>query len=221
MRRSLSLVACAGLLLLAGCAAKAPKPPAEPPPWTVSGPCVSSLDELPSTGLAPSRQSLWRGDFRTAAACLERSNAVEPVILLALDANSAQQDLDLFLHIGKDYLLGAAVTTLDASYQPLRRYAFDDFTARGNHFSLRLFPQPGSTPAAYVLIEVDREAHGSDLDRVTGQRVQSMWMAGGYMGSIADGIETQQRIAVRDTGKLSLHRVVEVSVEGSGGHGRR
>lgn len=219
MRRTLSLVACTSLLL-AGCASKAPKPPAEPPPWAASGPCASSLSELPETVLAPNRQALWHGDFRGTATCLEHSNAVEPVILLALDAHSAQQELDLFLHIGKDYLLSAAVTALDASRQPLRRYAFDDFTARGSHFSLRLFPQPDS-PAAYVLIAIDREAHGSNLDRVTGQRVQSVWMAGGYMGSIADGIEVQQRIAVRDTGKLSLHRVVEAPANGNGPRRRR
>lgn len=165
--------------------------------------------------LAPSKQALWRGDFRSAAACLERANTAEPVILLALDASSTQQELDLFLQIGKQYLLGAAVSTLDASRQPLRRYSFDDFTARGSHFSLRLFPQPGSA-AAYLLVEIDREAHGSDIDRISGQRVQSMWMAGGYMGSIADGVETQQRIAIRDTGQLSLHRVVEASAEGNG-----
>lgn len=217
MRRALSALACAGLWLLAGCAAKAPKPPAEPPPWTASSPCVSSLAELPATPLAPSKQALWRGDFRGAAACLERANAAEPVILLALDASSAQQELDLFLHIGKEHLLSAAVTLLDASHQPLRRHTFDDFTPRGSYFSLRLFPQPGSA-AAYLLIEIDREAHGSDIDRISGQRVQSMWMAGGYMGSIADGIETQQRIAVRDTGQLSLHRVVEAPADGSGRH---
>lgn len=208
MRRAHPALVCASLLLLAGCAAKAPKPPAEPPPWTASGPCVSSLSELPATALEPTKRWLWQGDFRDTAACLERSNAAQPVLLLQLDESSAQQELDLFLHIGKQYLLGASVSVLDASRQPLRRYAFDDFTGRGQHFSLRLFPQAGST-AAYVLIEIDREAYGSDIDRISGQRVQSMWIAGGYMGSIADGIEMQQRIAIRDTGQLSLHAVVE------------
>jgi hypothetical protein len=217
MSRALPAVACAGLMLLAGCAAKAPKPPAEPPPWTATGPCAASLAELPSTVLAPSKRALWQGDFRAAAACLEYSGTARPVILLALDEGSAQQELDLFLHIGSDYLLGAAVSLLDASRQPLRSHRFDDFTARGTHFSLRLFPQPGSA-ATYVLIEVDRAAHGSDLDRISGQRLQSVWMAAGYMGSIADGIETQQRIAIRDTGELSLHRVVEEA--GGGNTGR-
>lgn len=215
MSRALGALACMGLLLLAGCAAKAPKQPAEPPPWTASGACVSSVADLPATTLAPSKQTLWRGDFRSAATCLERANGAEPVILLALDAAAAQQELDLFLQIGKEFLLGAAVSTLDASRQPLRRYGFDDFTARGSHFSLRLFPQPGSA-AAYLLVEIDREAYGSDIDRISGQRVQSMWMAGGYMGSIADGYESRQRIAVRDTGHISLHRVVETAAEGKG-----
>ncbi|MBE5315242.1 MAG: hypothetical protein H4O13_07555 [Xanthomonadales bacterium] len=143
---------------------------------------------------------------------MKRDDAAEPVLLLQLDESSAQQELDLFLHIGKEHLLGASVSVLDASRQPLRRYAFDDFTGRGQHFSLRLFPQADSS-AGYLLIEIDREAYGSDIDRISGQRVQSMWMAAGYMGTIADGIEVQQRIAIRDTGQLSLHPVIEAPPE--------
>lgn len=207
-------LACAGLLLLAGCAANAPKPPAEPPPWAATGPCASSLAELPAAALAPGKQALWRGDFRKTAACLEREATAEPALLLQLDEVSAQQELDLFLHIGRDYLLGASVSVLDASRQPLRRYGFDEFTARGDYFSLRLFPQADSL-AAYLLIQVDRDANGSGIDRISGQRVQTMWVAGGYMGSIANGIETRQQIAIRDTGLLSLHRVVEAPARGS------
>lgn len=220
MRQVFSAACFVGLLLLAGCAGKAPKPPPEPPPWKATTPCVSALAELPRIPLLPNKQTLWHGDFRTIAACLERSNANHPVILLALDAESAQQELDLLLHIGKDYLLGAAISVLDEAHQPLRNHAFDDFTRRGSHFSLRLFPQPGRF-AAYVLIEVDDEAHGSDIDRISGRRIQSMWMAGGYMGSIADGTESRQRIAIRDTGHLSLLRVIEASDETTDGRRRR
>jgi hypothetical protein len=71
------------------------------------------------------------------------------------------------------------------------------------------------------LIEIDRNAHGSGIDRISGQRVQSMWIAGGYMGAIADGIETQQQIAVRDTGHLSLHRVEEEPAQANRQQSRR
>jgi len=220
MRQALSALICAGPLLLAGCATNTPKRPAEPPLWTASGPCAASLAELPVTELAPSKRALWRGDFRSAAACLEQASTAEPVILLALDAASAQRELDLFLHIGKEYLLGASVKVLDASRTPLRHHGFDEFVARGSYFSLRLFPRPGSS-ASYPLSEIDRTAHASGTDRITGQRVQSMWIAGGYMGAIADGIEPQQQIAVRETGHLSLHRVEEEPAPASRQQSRR
>jgi len=208
-------------LLLVACAGNPAKPAPEPLPWAAQGACSGTIAALPRTALQPSKSALWRGEFRDAASCLRNSDGPEPAMLIALDESLAQQDLDLVLHIGKQFLLGAAVQVLDADLRPISAFGFDDFTARGSMFSLRLFaPAEGLVPA-YLLIRVDPDARGTDFDRISGQRMTTVWMAGPYMGSVSDGTESRQRVAVRDTGMLSLHRVAADAPPSPADQGRR
>jgi len=154
----------------------------------------------------PGKETLWQGEFREVAACLAESGSAEPAVLVALGEQGAPSELDLHLHLGKDYLLGARVDILDRAFGVIESHRFDDFTQRSQHFSLRLFRRPDADAPAYLLVRVDQDARNSRLDLVTGQRFATMWVAGGYMGHYADGTESRQVVSIRDTGRISLHR---------------
>lgn len=198
--------ALAAALLLCACAAPRQRMPPEPAAWVANAPCESSTAQLSADVIDPAKEILWQGEFRHAAVCLAESGSAQPVILLALGDGHALTEIDLHLHLGQDYLLGARVEVLDRAFHPLQSHRFDDFTQRSHHFSLRLFLPLDIEPAAYLLLRVDPDASNSHLDLVTGQRFATMWMAGGYMGHYADGTESRRVIAIRDTGRISLHR---------------
>lgn len=196
-------VCLASLVCLMACSGTTTRTPVEPLPWVAGEDCADSAAQLASVPMPTTQQPIWKGEFRDVATCLRSGNQVEPVLLLDL-RQIKPVSLDVQLDLHGQVLLGARVRLLDDQFNTQQDKVFDDFTQRPDHFSLRIYPQANAGDAAYLLIGPDPQAIGGQLDLISGRRVVSVWAGGGYMGAVADGVEDQQRIGIRDAGELSV-----------------
>jgi len=196
-------VAAALAVLLAGCAGSGP--PKEPSAWTPTAACVSHPAELAPTPLRMQAGVLsFRGEFRDLAACVQSADVPEPVVLFLLEDSPLPAEIDLSLIESRGLVMAARVELLDAEFRVLQMHRFDEFAMRSGRFTRRLFVNSEDSAARYLLLRPDPEAQGRDLQHISGQRVATVWMAGGWMGGYADGREVRTHLALRDAGAIGL-----------------
>ena len=173
-------------------------------PWSPASACVDGLSSLQARALPEGTKWL---QFRDMAECLQSGDLNEPVVLFSLEALGKAAELDVIFHQSDSYVLAGRVEVLGPDFERIKHHDFDSFVFRGNRFTRRLFFNLQDDKPAYLLLALDHQLYGDDVEQISGRRVTTVWAAGGFMGAISDGTEHQDRLMLRDVGRFSISRV--------------
>lgn len=210
------LTGAIGLACLVMACATPYQRPEEPAAWQPDpASCASSLEDVEAMPFPSSARQQRRIPFRDSATCLVSDSGEEPVLMYRLQALEVPSAVDLALHVGRTTVLAARVELLGADFRTIEMVPFDEFTQRGNSYTLRLYFNDPSDKADYLLIRPDPEVYGSEMKRIHGTAVTVPIVTPVAVGSITNGVESRKTLLFRDIGTFTLEVVEDDAEAGS------
>lgn len=158
--RGPALLCCASVLALAGCVtpyqAKLPSADRD---------CAPSLEAVPQIPLpfSTTREqaaAVREAEFADIAQCIAGAEGKAHLALYALDQVVPPAQISISVQLSPGGTFAASAELLDAQFQSLRRYTFDQFVRRSDEYSLHVFLNAGEPVPAFLVLSPDSSQVG-------------------------------------------------------------
>ena len=205
MRLQITFLLPLALLTLGGCAAT----PYKAKLFETGTNCVDDLHALSRTPLrflGPDDKAGGQYvEFASLAQCYRTTGiGTTPVALYQLDGVMPSAEVTVSVTLSTGGTFAAAVEVLDADFQSLRRYGFEEFVRRGSEYSLNVFLNQSGKPPAYLMLLPDRSQAGKSDVAVGSARNPILIPAGPVMFVYNAGNETNSIRPFLEGGRVNV-----------------
>lgn len=143
-------------------------------------------------------------EFADVAQCHTRADGNIPLVLYSLDAVQPPAEIEVSVLLSTGGTFAASAQVLDTEFQLLRSYTFDQFTRRGDEYSLHMFLNSTGPKPAYLLLSPDRAQAGRSDVTVGSQNNPILIPAGPVMFMYNNGTESSAVRPFLEGGKLRV-----------------